>query len=537
MTISDKGRDAGASLYMKEIRHMKRGSRMTDIKTREVIKGTIKTFDRAGTAGHRIRDAGIRTKESAEEAYKRGEESPSGYAQGKAYEAGRSAAKRAGRRTYETGRREACDTARRLTGRLKDDTVKSADAASRAAVKQSVKAARPSHSVQIKSIQSARKKLFVRRRQQAMIQRKAAVKTARAVFVNTVRAAKLAVSGVKALVSAIIAGGWAAVIIIIICCLFGGALYLFGDSSDTGYIPVSDEVEQYSSLINKFAKESGISEYTELIKAVMMQESGGRGSDPMQASECGYNKKYPHTPGGITDPEYSVKCGVQMLTSVLKAAGCKSPSDMDHIRLALQGYNFGSGYITWALAKHGGYSKANAVEFSNLQAKKAGVSSYGDPDYVEHVLRYYPYGNSSYSIVNTGPGKLGLPIENMKKSNITSAFGHRSSPGGIGSTNHKGIDIAFPTGTHVLACEAGKVEVAGWYGGFGKCIIISHGGGLKTVYGHLSKINVSKGQAVVRGQFIGEVGSTGNSTGPHLHLGVMVNGSYVDPQNGWLSVP
>ena len=226
-----------------------------------------------------------------------------------------------------------------------------------------------------------------------------------------------------------------------------------------------------------------------------------------------------------------------MLASVLKAAGCKSPSDMEHIKLALQGYNFGGGYITWALEKHGGYSKANAVEFSKLQAKKMGMSAYGDPDYVEHVLRYYPFGNPSYGIVNTGAGKLGLPIQNMKKGNITSPFGHRSSPGGIGSTNHKGLDIAFPTGTHVLACEAGKVELAGWNDGLGKCIIISHGGGLKTVYGHLSRINVTKGQAVVRGQFIGEVGSTGKSTGPHLHLGVMVNGSYVDPQKGWLSIP
>ena len=257
----------------------------------------------------------------------------------------------------------------------------------------------------------------------------------------------------------------------------------------------------------------------------------------MQASECGYNTKYPNRPGAITDPKYSIKCGVQMLASVLKAAGCKAPSDMEHIKLALQGYNFGSGYIIWALEKHGGYSKANVVEFSQLQAKKMGMSAYGDPDYVEHVLRYYPFGNPSYGIVNTGPGKLGLPIQNMKKSNISSPFGHRKSPGGIGSKYHKGIDIAFPTGTHVLACEAGKVEVAGWNGGFGKCIIISHGGGLKTVYGHLSRINVTKGQRVVRGQFIGEVGSTGNSTGPHLHLGVSVNGSYVDPQNGWISVP
>lgn len=510
---------------------------MADIKTREVMKGTIKTFDRAEAAAHRIKEGSIRTKESAEGAYQAKEDSPSGYAQGRIAGTGRIALERAGDRLQEMGKKETRDTLQRLTGRSRLDVAKQSGHTGRAAAKKTVKAVRPSRSIQVKSIQSARKRMFVRKRQQAMMQRKVSVKTVKAAFVNTVRAVKLAASGMKALISAIIAGGWISVVVIIICCLFGGALYLFGDSSNTGYIPVSEEVEQYSPLISKYAKEYGISEYTELIKAVMMQESGGRGTDPMQASECGYNTKYPHRPGAITDPEYSIKCGVQMLASVLKAASCKFPSDMEHIKLALQGYNFGGGYITWALEKHGGYSKANAVEFSQLQAKKIGMSVYGDPDYVEHVLRYYPFGNPSYSIVNTGPGKLGLPIQNMKKGNITSPFGHRSSPGGIGSTNHKGLDIGFPTGTHVLACEAGKVELAGWNDGLGKCIIISHGGGLKTVYGHLSKINVTKGQSVVRGQFIGEVGSTGKSTGPHLHLGVMVNGSYVDPQKGWLSIP
>ena len=501
------------------------------------MKGTIKTFDRAEAAAHRIKDGSIRTKESAEGVYQGREGSPSGYAQDRLTEAGKSVAERAGRRLYEIGKKETRDTLQRFTGRSRVGMAKQSRHTGRAAAKKAVKTVRPSRSIQVKSIQSARKKMFVRKRQRAIMQRKATVKTVKVAFVNTVRAVKLAASGMKALISVIIAGGWVSVVVIIICCLFGGALYLFGDSSNTGYIPVSEEVEQYSPLISKFAKEYGISEYTELIKAVMMQESGGRGTDPMQASECGYNTKYPHSPGAITDPEYSIKCGVQMLASVLKAAGCKSPSDMEHIKLALQGYNFGGGYITWALEKHGGYSRANAVEFSQLQAKKTGMSAYGDPDYVEHVLRYYPFGNPSYGIVNTGPGKLGLPIQNMKKSNISSPFGYRKSPGGIGSKYHKGLDIAFPTGTHVLACEAGKVELAGWNDGLGKCIIISHGGGLKTVYGHLSKINVTKGQSVVRGQFIGEVGSTGNSTGPHLHLGVMVNGSYVDPQKGWLSIP
>lgn len=504
---------------------------MTGIKTREKLQGSIKTFDRAESVMRHIGTHGIKIKESAEEHVQTKEDSPLEYAENKS----RLAIKKAGNRMYESGRRQAGATGRRISSRIQNR--RKTQGIKRSAPEKTYRAAKkPVHKLRAKHMQTAKRNLVVRR-QQKMMQRKAAIRIARKTVIYAGRAVKLAASSIKALISAVIAGGWVAVVIIIICCFFGAALYLFGDSSNTGYIPVSEEVEQYSSLISKYAKEYGISEYTELIKAVMMQESGGRGSDPMQASECGYNTKYPHSPGAITDPEYSIKCGVQMLASVLKAAGCESPSDMEHIKLALQGYNFGSGYITWALEKHGGYSKANAVEFSQLQAKKIGMSAYGDPDYVEHVLRYYPFGNPSYGIVNTGPGKLGLPIQNMKKSNISSPFGHRKSPGGIGSKYHKGIDIAFPTGTNVLACEAGKVEVAGWSKGFGKCIIISHGGGVKTTYAHLSKINVTKGQRVVRGQFIGEVGSTGNSTGPHLHLGVSVNGSYVDPQNGWISVP
>ena len=264
----------------------------------------------------------------------------------------------------------------------------------------------------------------------------------------------------------------------------------------------------------------------------MMQESGGKGKDPMQASECSFNTKYPKTPNGITNPEYSIKCGIQNLKSVLVEAKAQNPVDMDRIKLALQGYNYGNGYISWAVSKYGGYTKANAVEFSEVQAKKNGWSSYGDQDYVEHVLRYYPYGDYSYDIVFTGTGKLGLPIEGMTQQNITSHFGPRSSPGGIGSRYHEGIDIGFPIGTHVLACESGTVISASWNGGLGECIIVDHGKGLQTVYGHLSKINVKKGQKVVRGQLIGQVGSTGNSTGPHLHLGVKLNGNYVNPERG-----
>ena len=89
----------------------------------------------------------------------------------------------------------------------------------------------------------------------------------------------------------------------------------------------------------------------------------------------------------------------------------------------------------------------------------------------------------------------------------------------------------------MLACEDGTVISAGYMGGLGNCIVIDHGNNLQTVYGHLSEIKVKEDQKVVRGQYIGNVGSTGNSTGPHLHLGVKLKGRYVNPEKGWLSIP
>ncbi len=356
-------------------------------------------------------------------------------------------------------------------------------------------------------------------------------------FTAAANAVKTIAASTKALIAAVSAGGAVTVIVVLCCVLLGAALYIFGDESSESYTPVSAEVEAYTQTIRMYCSECGIAEYTELIKAIMMQESGGKGTDPMQASECSFNTKYPKKPNGITDPEYSIMCGVRYFRQSMEQAKVSSPVDIDNIKLALQGFNFGNGYISWAVSKYGGYSPANALEFSKAQAAKQGWSSYGDPEYAAHVLRYYPYGSYSYDIEYTGAGKLGLPIKGMTSSSITSHFGSRSSPGGIGSTNHQGIDIGFSTGTHVLACESGTVTLAGVNGGYGKCIIINHGNNIKTLYGHLSKINVKRGQKVSRGQYIGEVGSTGYSTGPHLHLGVMSGGSFVNPEKGWLSIP
>lgn len=189
--------------------------------------------------------------------------------------------------------------------------------------------------------------------------------------------------------SALAAGGGLLLLILPLLLLFGAVGALFGGSGDLEKAPVSDEVKAYAGLIQLYAAEHGIPEYTELIMAVMMQESGGQGKDPMQASECAFNTKYPNTPGSISDPEYSIAVGIQNLAACLSQAGADGPEDIDRVSLALQGYNFGSGYISWALANYGGYSQLNALEFSAMMAQRLGWPSHGDPHYVQHVMRYY----------------------------------------------------------------------------------------------------------------------------------------------------
>jgi len=129
-------------------------------------------------------------------------------------------------------------------------------------------------------------------------------------------------------------------------------------------------------------------------------------------------------------------------------------------------------------------------------------------------------------------GNLLFPTDSQ---NITSAFGSRESPGGFGSTYHEGIDIGAAYGAAVRATAAGKVIFAGENGGYGNMVEIDHGNGLTTLYAHLSEIMTSVGAAVSAGQQIGKVGSSGNSTGPHLHYGVYENGVAVDPMTAAIS--
>ena len=218
-------------------------------------------------------------------------------------------------------------------------------------------------------------------------------KTARA-GENTFKVARAAVEvaakTVQSMIAALGAAGAVMVLLLVIMVgIIGGAA--FSGSSESNEA-LSQEVLSYTATIQKYANQYGILEYVSVIQAIMMQESGGRGTDPMQSSECPYNTRYSNSPNAIQDADYSIQVGIQYYADCLREAGCTSPQDMDKLKLSLQGYNYGNGYITWAIQKYGGYSAENALQFSNEQAASHGWSAYGDPEYVPHVLRYYSSG-------------------------------------------------------------------------------------------------------------------------------------------------
>ncbi len=133
--------------------------------------------------------------------------------------------------------------------------------------------------------------------------------------------------------------------------------------------------------------------------------------------------------------------------------------------------------------------------------------------------------------VSTTPKISGVKFKVKPLSGIiTSRFGGRKSPGGIGSTNHKGLDIAAKMGTTIRAAASGTVKFAGYKGSLGNLIIINNGNGVETYYAHCSKLYVSKGQKVKAGDKIAAVGKTGAATGPHLHFEIHVNGTAINPQ-------
>ena len=139
-------------------------------------------------------------------------------------------------------------------------------------------------------------------------------------------------------------------------------------------------------------------------------------------------------------------------------------------------------------------------------------------------------GSLNYSAPTSeylGSGQFCWPAPSYTR--VSSPYGWRNHPIFKTRKFHTGVDLAAPGGSNILAAESGKVISAGWNGGYGNCLVVDHGGGISTLYAHASALLVSKGAQVTKGQVIAKVGTTGNSTGNHLHFEVLINGKTTDP--------
>lgn len=309
-----------------------------------------------------------------------------------------------------------------------------------------------------------------------------------------------------------------------------GSLQNFNDSA----LSVSEEVEQYRDLVNREAELNNIGEYTNLILALMMQESGGSGSDPMQASEsfCGGI-------GCISDPEISIMQGVKYFKSTMEQANYD-------VKLGLQSYNFGSGFISYVLENGGEYTKELAISFSQMmydRLKHTGMyrchrtesitnnACYGDIGYVDAVMKYLPDTKVNENGVSISLGSISSPLAIPLLKN--SPYGWRIHPIFHTAKLHSGVDLDCTIGDSIHAVKEGVVVKSDSFGQvmLGEYVKIQHSPTDFTTYGHMSSRGVTQDQTVEEGEYIGACGSTGYSTGAHLHFEIHSSlwGGYVDP--------
>lgn len=296
---------------------------------------------------------------------------------------------------------------------------------------------------------------------------------------------------------------------------------ILGIDYDTANL--SPEVIMLTPKFKTAMKEVGMPEkFLPVVLAMCMQESAGKLPDVMQASES------LGLPMNTLGTDASVKQGVKYLWANMNLIGLDLINkDESYLKTAVQAYNFGVGFIPFAKSNGYVYTPELAVAFSMKMS--GGTGRYGDSKYIPHVWRYVSSSNGGTS---AGNGKFFYPLPN--KLNDVSGFDYRYNPiTGIREL-HLGLDFPVPSRTPVYASEDATIMRNSDVGdSYGINVVLKHSKGNEwTRYAHLSSAKVSVGQSVKRGQVIGYVGSTGMSTGPHLHYEVMTSlyGGHVNPR-------
>ncbi len=303
------------------------------------------------------------------------------------------------------------------------------------------------------------------------------------------------------------------------------------ENQDIEYIDninLSKEVLKYKEqILNKMIELNIDEKYLYVILAQVQQESSGVGIDIFQCSES----KYGYI-GGIKTTDESIEQGLKVWKRLLNLFE-KNNIKID-IPALLQTYNFGDGYFYYLKNNNLKHSQKTSEMFSSLQAQKLGWAKYGDTNYSKNVLRYVKseiivnnYINGIFDDDILGK-PLNLKIDNSGSNQVSSFYGKRDIwVKGVHISNHNGIDLTAVTGTPIYATSSGYAKVR-YFGGYGNCIDISNST-YTTRYAHLSRFNIKPGIFVKKGELIGYVGSTGNSTGPHLHYEVYKKGKRYNP--------
>ena len=301
---------------------------------------------------------------------------------------------------------------------------------------------------------------------------------------------------------------------------------VFGSSN----VGLSEKVLSYKPLVEKYAQEYGVAEYVPHLLAIMMVESRGEGNDPMQSSES-----IRGLIGEIDNPEASIKQGVIHFSRVLQYA----KEHGTDVWSAVQSYNYGGGFIDFV---SGNWSFAQAISFSSARSKGVRVPYVNDIS-TKHGYDYrYDYGNMFYVFLvqqylggGSGNGEFKLPVPDYV---VTSTWNEQRDlilqDGRRKVDVHKGIDFVYRDNRvhgDIYAVSDGEVVFSGSSGGFGNLVVLKHGNGVYSYYGHLHNISVQKGVKVSTGTVVGTMGTTGDSTGIHLHFAISneLFADFVDP--------